>query len=102
MTRFLISRILSPVKPVRFSDHVLANLTDHDIDRGEVEKTLAEPEAIEPGHEGEQVYMRRYHDTVLDQQMLLRVIIEESDSEIVVVTVYKTSQIGRYLKEGRT
>ena len=46
--------------------------------------------------------MRRYHDTVLDQEMLLRVIIEETDSELIVVTAYKTSQIGRYLKEGRT
>ncbi len=90
------------MKPVRFSDHALTNLTDREIDRGEVEKTLAEPEAIEPGHEGRQVYTRRYHDTVLDQQMLLRVIVEESDSEIVVVPAYKTSQIGRYLKEGQT
>jgi hypothetical protein len=42
--------------------------------------------------------MRRYFDQVLQQEMLLRVVIEESGAEAVVITVYKTSQIARYLK----
>jgi len=43
--------------------------------------------------------MRRYFDEILQQTMLLRVFVEEKAEEIVVVTVYKTSQINRYLKE---
>ena len=40
-----------------------------------------------------------YDDALLQQEMLLRVIIiEETIAEIVVVSVYKTSQIGRYLR----
>ena len=42
--------------------------------------------------------MRRYFDTQLQQQMLLCLIVEETPDELVVVTVYRTSQIARYLK----
>jgi hypothetical protein len=42
--------------------------------------------------------MRRYFDDTLSRQMLLRVVIEETASELVVVTAYKTSQVEKYLK----
>jgi len=42
--------------------------------------------------------MRRYHDSDLGQPMLLRVIIAETDRERLVVTLYKTPQIARYLR----
>ena len=86
------------MKSIRLSEHAVTSLTDRGIDRAEVERTLTEPDAVEPGHAGRKVYMRRYHDTVLDQAMLLRVIVEETETEIVVVTVYKTSHMDRYLK----
>jgi len=41
--------------------------------------------------------MRRYFDQTLQQQMLLRVVAEDAADETVVITVYKTSQINRYL-----
>ncbi len=40
--------------------------------------------------------MRRYLDEVLEMEMLLRVIVEETDAEMVVVTLYKTSKFGKY------
>jgi len=43
--------------------------------------------------------MRVYFDPVLQKEMLLRVVVEETADELVVVTVYKTSQIDRYLKD---
>lgn len=86
------------MKPIRFSPHALTNLTDREIDRAEVEKTLNEPDQIEPGHEGRQVYMRKYHDAVIDQTMLLRVIVEETETEWVVITAYKASRMERYLR----
>jgi hypothetical protein len=42
--------------------------------------------------------MRRYFDRSLHQEMLMRMIVEETTDEIVVVTLYKTSQIEKYLK----
>jgi hypothetical protein len=42
--------------------------------------------------------MRRYFDHVLGHEMLLRVIVQDTEEETVVVTVYKTSQIEKYVK----
>jgi hypothetical protein len=86
------------VKPVRILPHAIQNLRDRGILLEEVERTIEKPEFIVAGYDERQVYMRRYHDATLDQEMLLRVIVEERETERVIVTVYKTSQIERYLK----
>lgn len=41
---------------------------------------------------------REGHQAVLDQEMLLRVVVEETETHRVVVTAYKTSDIKRYMK----
>lgn len=86
------------MKPVRWTSHALLNLVDREIERTKVNKTITQPEFIVPGQPPRLVYMRRYFDSLLQQEMLLRVVIEETIGEIVVVSVYKTSQIERYLK----
>jgi hypothetical protein len=42
--------------------------------------------------------MRHCFDNRLEQQMLLRLLVEEAPVEDVVVTVYSTSRIGKYMK----
>jgi hypothetical protein len=42
--------------------------------------------------------MRRYFDERLQQEMLLRAVVEETAEERVVTTVYITSKIGKYMK----
>ena len=79
----------------------MRNLTDREIDRTEADKTLAEPELVAPGQQPRQVLMRRYFDQLLQQEMLLRIVVEDAASERIVVTVYKTAQLNKYLK-GRT
>jgi len=86
------------VKVIRWSPHALKNLTDREIEREHADQTLAAPEFVASGQPGRKVFMRRYFDTTLQQEMLLRIIVEEKANEIVVVTIYKTSQIGKYLK----
>jgi hypothetical protein len=76
-------------------------LTDREIDRAEVDKTLAEPEVVAPGQPPREVLKRRYFDRLLQQEMLLRIVVEDTASERIVVTVYKTAQFSKYLK-GRT
>jgi hypothetical protein len=73
---------------------------DREIDQTEADKTLAEPELVVPGQPPRQVFMRRYFDKLLQQEMLLRVVVEDTTSERIVVTVYKTAQLGKYLKGG--
>ena len=40
--------------------------------------------------------MRRYFDEILEAEMLLRVVVEETDVELTVVTLYKTSKFAKY------
>ncbi len=42
--------------------------------------------------------MRRYFDQQLQQQMLLRALVEETPSEDIVITVYITSKIDKYMR----
>ncbi len=86
------------MKPVRWSPHAIDNLADREIDRAAVEKTLANPDFVVPGQLPRLVLMRRYFDQVLQQEMLLRMVVEETSTERIVITVYKTSQIAKYLK----
>ncbi len=86
------------MKSIRWTFHALQNLVDREIERVEADRTIAQPEFIVPGQPPRLVYMRRYFDSLLQQEMLLRVVIEETIGEIVVVSVYKTSQIDRYLR----
>ena len=86
------------MNPIRWSEHTIQNLAEREVDRSEVEVTLMNPELVVPGPPGRDIFMRRYFDRVLQQEMLMRVVVEHAESETVVVTVYKTSQISRYLK----
>jgi hypothetical protein len=85
------------VKPLRWTAHALAALVDRDIDQAEVDQTIASPELSIADPPRRAVLMRRYVDARLGRQMLLRVVIEETPDERVVVTVYKTSRIAKYL-----
>lgn len=85
---------------VRWTAHALEGLADRAIDRGEADKTLNEPTLTTPGQGSRTLFMRRYHDEALGQEMLLCVVTEPRGDEIVVVTVYKTSKIEKYLGGG--
>lgn len=86
------------MKSLRWTLHALAALEERGIDRAEVEETITTPElsAIDPPQRV--VLMRRYFDVRLERTMLLRVVVEEAPRERAIVTVYKTSQIARYMK----
>jgi hypothetical protein len=42
---------------------------------------------------------RGYYDIVTGEKMLLRAVIEETESEIAVITLYNTSKLKKYLPE---
>jgi hypothetical protein len=86
-------------KPTRWLPHALKNLVDREVPRGEADKALTSPERIGEGHHGRKVFMRRYFDERLKQKMLIRVVVEETESVRVVTTVYITSKIGKYMGE---
>lgn len=62
------------------------------------ERTIAAPEFVVPDEPAREVYMRRYLVATTGREMLLRVVMEETTTERVVATVYKTSQLRKYLR----
>lgn len=87
-------------KPIRWTQHALQSLAAREIAREEADSALDAPDLIVPGQPPRQIFMRRYQDAVLQRDMLLRVVVEETVDERVVITAYKTSQIVKYLEGG--
>ena len=87
------------MKAIRWTRHALQNLIEREINQFTAQQAIIDPEFIIPDPPKRVIYMRRYFDEQLHQDMLLRMVIEADEFELVVVTLYKTSQIHRYLKE---
>ena len=84
------------MKAIRWTQHALQELARREVSREEAERTLAAPDRIVPGKSPRVIYQRRYHDALLGEEMLLRLVVEETEMELVVVTLYKTSKIRKY------
>ena len=81
------------MKPIRFSPHAEKNLVAREISRAEAAATVRQPNHREPSRAPREVVSRGYSDTVTGETMLLRAIIEETEDEILVITLYKTSKL---------
>ncbi len=86
------------MKPIRWSSHALQNLEDREIDRLEADKTLNAPDRTIPGRPPRNILVRRYFDTNLQREMAICLLLEETDTDKIVVTLYKTSQFKKYLE----
>ena len=86
------------VKPIRWSPHALERLAEHELADDDVRLTIVAPEFVVPSRPSRRIHMRRYTDAALEQDMLVRVAIEETPTEIVVLTVYRTSKLRKYLR----
>ncbi len=87
------------MKPICFSPHAESNLTARSIDRRDAESAIREPDRREPGRFEREIATKEYFDKTEGALMLLRVVLEETDREITVVTLYKTSKRKKYLPE---
>jgi hypothetical protein len=87
-------------KPIRWTSHARKKTANREIADREVEQTIAQPDSITPGRLPRRIFMRRYRDPVLQTDMLLRVVVEETADEFVIVTLHKTSKFQKY--EGGT
>ena len=84
------------MKPIRWSAHARKKAATREVQENEVERTIARPDSTVLGHRRRRVFMRRYFDAILETEMLLRVVVEERDEELTVVTLYKTSKFAKY------
>jgi hypothetical protein len=87
------------MKPIRWSAYARKKAVKREVDANEVEQNIARPDSIVAGQPPRSIFMRRYSDEILGTEMLLRVVVEETDAELVVVTLYKTSKFRKYERE---
>ena len=64
------------MKQVRWTNHALQELAAREVSREQVEQTFATPDRIVPGNAPRLIYQRRYHDSILGAEMLLRVVVD--------------------------
>lgn len=57
---------------------------------------IAQPDSVVDGRPPRRIFMRRYQDAILHTDMLLRVVVEETAGEFVIVTLYKTSKLKKH------
>jgi len=88
------------MKAVRWTRHALEALAEREIDREDAERALGGSTPTLPGLGNRTVHVHKYHDRVLNQQMLLCVVSEAHGDEVIIVTIYKTSKIEKYLIGG--
>ena len=84
------------MKPIRWSAHARKKAAKREVPENEVERTIAQPDSVVPGQWRRSIFMRRYFDAILEAEMLLRVVVEETETELTVVTLYKTSKFAKY------
>jgi hypothetical protein len=73
-----------------------------EIGRADAEAAIRQPNRREPGRPPREIVNRVYSDIVTGEMMLLGAVIEETDSEITVITLYKTSKLKKYLPKETT
>ncbi len=84
------------MKPIRWSAHARKKAANREVQENEVERTILRPDSIVLGQSRRRIFMRRYFDAILETEMLLRVVVEETDTQLTVVTLYKTSKFAKY------
>lgn len=85
-----------PRKPFRFRNHAYEKMETRELERWEIEEALEHPDHILPGRWPRTVFQKRHWDRILNREMLLRIVVEETDSYLDIVTVYKTSRFNKY------
>jgi hypothetical protein len=61
--------------------------------------TVHNPQQSLTVSEGRRIYQSRYFDTIEQKPMLMRIVVEPQGENLIVVSVYKTSRIGKYWLE---
>ena len=72
----------------------LKKIEQRKIPRQWIEETLDSPGQIVDGYSGRKVRQRKY--TVEGKQVLLRVVADEEEDRLIVITAYLTTQVERY------
>ena len=72
---------------IEFTTHALERMRKYGVDKATVEKTLEAPNSVTKGRTERRIYQRRINGHIL------RVIVEEHKSFLVVITTYKARSV---------
>ncbi len=70
------------MKPICWSAHGRKKAAKREVPENEVERTIARPDSIVPGQLRRRIFMQRYFEEILQTEMLLRVVMQETDAEL--------------------
>ena len=81
----------------KFSDHAKAEMARRGISEGIVVQVLEKPEQVVPDRGGVEVFQSRHEFGGMI--FLVRVVVDRNDDPATVITVYRTSKIGKYWRK---
>ena len=82
-------------------NHAQLEIVRRQLSSEAVINVVQNPQQVIEVEKGRKVYQNKYYAIDNDKEMLLRVICEESPSQILVITAYRTAKIDKYwVKEG--
>ena len=79
-----------------FSNHSLFEMKKRQIDKEIVNKIFNTPHQRIPSKKGRVIVQGKYLNQHEGEEMLLRIIGKEKENVFYIITVYKTSKIGKY------
>jgi F0F1-type ATP synthase delta subunit len=88
------------MKTIRFTDHALEEIAERKMTFDEVVALLRRSTQVVPDKQFD--FRTIYQEKIISRRgkpLLLRIVVEEDENEIVVVTSYVTSRIKRYWRE---
>jgi hypothetical protein len=81
---------------ILFHPHAERKLLQRGIARETVLEVVRRPHQRVEGHSGRWIYQSRIQDLSETGETLLRVVVEEAEGKILILTIYSTSQVDRY------
>ena len=84
---------------VVFTAHAEEQIQARNISKDLVLNTLENPQQKTVGFNNRDIYQSRYFDVVEGKQMLIRIITENRDDNVIVISIYKTSKLEKYWSE---
>ena len=81
---------------VVFLTHAEKQLVERRVSKEFVLEVLENPDQQVPGDFERTVYHKRYFDTIHNEELLLRIVVEEQEDYVLVMSVYKTSKMRKY------
>jgi hypothetical protein len=85
---------------VIITDHALFEAMRRGIAEESIKSVVNSPQQKLPSKKGRVILQNKYLDKGNNKEMLLRIIGTETAEEFTVITVYKTSRISKYWREG--